>query len=468
MNTIRISERTLSLPAGQALTFREKLDIARLLDTAGVSVIELGALNGDMKDQLLIKSVLSTVRCGTVAVCAGDIPRVTEVWKALKNAPSPRLQVAAATSIPRMEYVAHKKPADVRGTAVETLAFCRGLCGDVEFIAEDATRAGFDFLCDIIRDAIAAGAGTITVCDSAGCMLPDEFGAFLRQLKEAVPALSGVTLGVQLNNALRLADACAVAAIAAGAGEIKVCALDGTEASLPAVAGILSARGESLQACCGIRMVELRRILDGVNRICNAKKSEGSPFEDGVRAYPDEMTFTAADSEEDIARGAATLGDELNETDKARVYKAFSRIAAHKEGIGLGELDAIIAAEAMQVPAAYTVESYMVTTGNTVDVIAQVKLRRDDCTQSGLSQGDGPIDAAFLAIEKITGHHYELDDFQLKAITEGREAMGQTIVRLRSGGKVYAGRGISTDIIGSGIAAYVNALNRIVFEEENA
>ena len=85
----------------------------------------------------------------------------------------------------------------------------------------------------------------------------------------------------------------------------------------------------------------------------------------------------------------------------------------------------------------------------------------------GISLGDGPIDASFLAIEQIVGHHYELDDFQIQAITEGREAMGETVVKLRSGGKVYSGRGISTDIIGASILAYVNALNKIVYEEEN-
>ena len=109
----------------------------------------------------------------------------------------------------------------------------------------------------------------------------------------------------------------------------------------------------------------------------------------------------------------------------------------------------------------------MVTTGNVLDIVAHVKLKRSGELLDGLSLGDGPIDAAFLAIEKITGRHFELDDFQIQAITEGREAMGQSIVKLRSDGHVYAGVGVSTDIIGSGIEAYINALNKIVYEEEN-
>lgn len=367
-----------------------------------------------------------------------------------------------------MEYVSHRKPADVQRFASAAIAFCRTKCADVEFIAEDATRAAFPFLCDTISAALEAGATTVTVCDTAGCMLPDEFGAFLDKLMQAVPALKNVTLGVRIADTLHLADASAVAAIAAGAGEVKTGALPCDTASLGTVATVLSAKGEQLDAVSGIRMTELNRILAGISRVCNAEKTDRSPFEDGVRTYSDEMTFTASDTEEDVMKGASCLGYELEPADRASVYKAFCRIAAYKDAVGLEELDAIIAAEAMQVPAAYTVESYVVTTGNTVDVVAHVKLRRGDETLDGLSMGDGPIDAAFLAIEKITGHHYELDDFQLKAITEGREAMGQTIVKLRSGGKIYAGRGISTDIIGSGIAAYVNALNKIVYEGENA
>ena len=120
----------------------------------------------------------------------------------------------------------------------------------------------------------------------------------------------------------------------------------------------------------------------------------------------------------------------------------------------------------MQVPPTYRVESYVINSGNIITATAHMKLRRDDQLKEGISTGDGPIDAAFLAIEQIVGHHYELDDFQIQAVTEGREAMGETVVKLRSNGKLYSGRGVSTDIVGSSIRAYVNALNKIVYEED--
>ena len=129
-------------------------------------------------------------------------------------------------------------------------------------------------------------------------------------------------------------------------------------------------------------------------------------------------------------------------------------------------MDALVAAEAMQVPPSYQVVRFVINSGNEIGAMAHMKLSFHGQTLEGISVGDGVIDAAFLALEKAVGRHFELDDFQIQAITEGREAMGETIVRLRSQGKLYSGRGISTDIVGASIMAYVNALNKIVYEEE--
>jgi len=160
------------------------------------------------------------------------------------------------------------------------------------------------------------------------------------------------------------------------------------------------------------------------------------------------------------------LGYDLSEEDTQKVFDSFRQIAAKKEQVSSKELDAIVASAAMQVPPTYQLETYVITSGNTISATAHIKLTKNGQPLEGVYIGDGSIDAAFLAIEKITGCHYELDDFQLQAVTEGREAMGQTVVKLRSGGKVYSGRGISTDIVGAGIHAYLSALNKIVYEEE--
>ena len=148
----------------------------------------------------------------------------------------------------------------------------------------------------------------------------------------------------------------------------------------------------------------------------------------------------------------------------AKVYEAFTRIAA-KKPVGTKELDAIVATTALQVPPTYKLVSYVINNGNIIPATAQISLEKQGRELSGVCIGDGPIDAAILAIEQIIGHHYELDEFLIQAVTEGREAMGSALVRLRAGGKLYSGNGISTDIIGASIAAYLNALNKIVYEE---
>ena len=132
------------------------------------------------------------------------------------------------------------------------------------------------------------------------------------------------------------------------------------------------------------------------------------------------------------------------------------------------EIDAIVASSALQVPATYKLDDYIINGGHSIGATSRIRLVRDGEKLESVAIGDGPVDASILAIEQIIGKHYELDDFQVQSVTQGREAMGETVVRLRSEGKVYSGRGLSTDIIGSSIRAYINALNKIVYEEENA
>ena len=125
----------------------------------------------------------------------------------------------------------------------------------------------------------------------------------------------------------------------------------------------------------------------------------------------------------------------------------------------------IIASAAMQTAPTYKLKNYVINSGNVINASCVMTLSKEDTQQSGMTVGDGPIDAAFQCIEQIAGRHFELDDFQIQAVTEGREAVGVTVVKLRSGGKLYSGKGVSTDIVESSINAYINALNKICFEE---
>ena len=466
MNNIKLSDVTMKQVAdGFSLSFKEKIELAKLLDKLGVAVIELEGIQDARIDSLRIKSVAAAVANSIVAVpvqLTADGP--AQAWAALQQASFPRLQVCGAVSAVQMEYLFHKKPDAMQAAIVETVKACKALCADVEFLADDATRADPAFLADTVKAAIAAGATTVTVCDTAGSMLPAEFSQFIKKLYDAAPELKTVAVGVSCCNALSMADACAITSVGEGVTELKAAAYPIDTASLAAVAKLLNVRGDSLGVTSTVQTTQLSRIMDRVCQMCQGGKTKGAAL--AAPQAESDIYLTAHDDIAAVTKVAEQLGYDLSEDDCVKVFDAFQRIAAKKEQVSSKELDAIIASAALQVPPTYKLDTFLITSGNTVSSTAHIKLTKHGKVLEGVSIGDGPIDAAFVAIESITGCHYELDDFQLQAVTEGREAMGQTVVKLRSGGKVYSGKGISTDIVAAGIHAYLSALNKIVYEEE--
>ena len=466
MNMIKLSDVTMKQVAdGFSLSFKEKIELAKLLDKLGVAVIELEGIQNPRIDSLRIKSIAAAVTGSTVAVpvqLTAESP--AQVWAALQQAKAPRLQVCGAVSAVQMEYLYHKKPDAMQAAIAETIAACKALCSDVEFLADDATRADPAFLAATVEAAIAAGATTVTLCDTAGSMLPAEFAKFVKDLYAAAPGMKSVSVGVACCNTLSMADACAIAAVSEGVTELKAAVYPIDAASIANLAKVLSARGDSLGVSATVQITQLSRIMDRVQQLCQSGKAKGAAH---VASEADAGIYlTAHDDAAAVSKVAQQLGYELSEDDSMKVYEAFCRIAEKKEQVSSKELDAIIASAALQVPPTYKLDTFVITSGNTISSTAHIKLTKNGEPMEGVSIGDGPIDAAFVAIEQITGCHYELDDFQLQSVTEGREAMGQTIVKLRSAGKVYSGKGISTDIVGASIAAYLNALNKIVYEEE--
>lgn len=465
MKQIKISDATMKqIHEGFRLSFKEKIEFAKLLDKLGVDVIELEGISNPRIDSLRIKSIAAAVSDSTIAVPVElNEESIESAWCALREAKRKRLQVTASTSPVQIEYLFHKKPEAMLEAIGAAVAKCASLCSDVEFIATDATRSEQAFLTAAIKTAIDNGATTVTLCDTAGTMFPAELADFISLQYEKLPELRGVALGVGCSDTLAMAEACAIAAISAGAEQISAAAYPLNGVSLANLARIIDAKSDTLGAIASVRTTQLSRIIDQVNWMCQPGRKSVS-----VTAKRDEshIFLTAHDSADAVALAVSKLGYDLSDEDIQKVYNAFKQISERKDKVGLKELDAIVASSAMQVPQAYKLDTYVITSGNTISATAHIKLTKNGQPTEGVYIGDGSIDAAFQAIEKITGCHYELDDFQLQAVTEGREAMGQTVVKLRSGGKVYSGRGISTDIVGAGIQAYLSALNKIIYEEE--
>ncbi|MBR5262948.1 MAG: hypothetical protein IKV49_03910 [Clostridia bacterium] len=471
MRKIRVSDITLRECANSAdhsLSFKEKIEMAKLMDKLHYDSIEMPEIKNISTDVLLIKTIASLVKNTQVVVPVGTTAEDVELaWNSVKAAEKAALKVSVPVSAVQMEYKCGKKPPVVKDTAAAVIAECKKYTSDVEFAAEDAMRAEKDFLYSIITAAIEAGASSVCVCDSEGTMMPCELAGFVNDLYANVPALKDVVLSVEVSDNMNMAVASAFAAVNAGAGEIKTVADSFAFPTIESVMKVFKLRGDSNGVQSKIRTTELSRVIAQMQRMISTTKSENSPFENGVNEADESLTLDKNDDISTVIKAICKIGYDLSEEDNAKVYDAFKRVAAKKDYVGTKELEAIIASTALQVPSTYTIDSYVINCGNVITATANIKLVKDGETISGVSVGDGPIDAAFLAVEQIIGHHYELDDFQIKSVTEGREAMGSALVKLRSAsGKLYSGTGISTDVIGASIRAYVSALNKIAYEEE--
>ncbi|MBQ9736349.1 MAG: hypothetical protein IJV96_06170 [Clostridia bacterium] len=466
MQKIRITDTTLRKAdetAEVAYSFREKIEIVKTLDRIGVDVIELPLFRATRADVLLLHTVLPIVKNATISLTLAELTEeaVRAAAEALGGAKNARIHIALPVSTVQMEYHLHKKP-DAALALIRTLvSLACSLVDEVEFSALDATRAEADFLTEALSAAATAGAGILTVCDSEGSMLPDEFVSFLSTLRAEVPALAGKELSVESSDAMHMGCALAVAAIGVGATVVKTAVGASGATPLPAFAAVLKMRGDSLGITSSLNAASLGKTAEKIYAMGGGKTEKGTAPEEESAG---DICLRNTDDEATVAAAVATLGYELSEEDMARVYESFRHLSAKKD-INARELDVIVASVALQVAPTYILRNYVITSSNVIAAAAQIELEKDGEILRGVTLGDGPVDAAFRAIEEVVGTHYELDEFRIRALTEGKDAMSETVVRLRTGGKVYSGRGVSTDIIGASIRAYISALNKICFEE---
>lgn len=460
MKKIFISDMTLCREGG--FGFKEKIEIARQLDNLGVDIVELPEMVNLHTDTLFVKTVSAFIKKSVISLETGITKEgVRAAAAALAVAEHPRLRVTLPVSAVGMEYICHKKAPKLIELAGELVREAKKLVPDVEFCAADATRAEADCLYAAVRAAAEAGANTITVCDDEGRKLPDELGSFVAEFIKNAELPENITVGIRCGNENGLAAASSVLAIKAGASCIKT-SVSGGVAPLDTVAGIIKNCGVSCGIECDMKFTVLGRILSQIAWIIGGEKGDKK-----LSKSSDENSLIhldANDSKDDLNAAVRILGYDLSSEDENKVFEEFRRVA-EKKNVGAKELDAIVASVALQVPPTYKLVSYVVNTGNVISASAQIMLDKNGEEIAGIGMGDGPIDASFRTIEQIVGRHFELDDFQIQSVTEGREAVGSAIIRLKSGGRLYSGNAVSTDIVCAGIRAYINALNKIVYEE---
>lgn len=443
-----------------SLSFKEKLDVAKKLSELKADVIELGPVSSDKADEILIKTVCNVIK-ETVVCCAvgNTIESVERTYSLVSGAKKKRLLVNVPVSPVQMEYFVSKKPKAVLELLGALTAKSKELCKEVEVVLNDATRAEPKFLYEAVKTAIDNGATWITIADIAGTMLPEEFGNFIEDIIANVPEIKNVKICVEYSDSLSFAGACYVSAMMKGVHAFKISSLGGFNLiSTQAFTSVMESVAVKKGFTYNLNKTAFNRILKQMASVFTDKTNISGIAKNDYDDVEKNLSI------EELSKIIAELGYELIDEDIQKVYAEYLRVSEKKEVKTL-ELEEIIASVALQVPETYSVDKFSVQSSNVISATASVVLKKDGKELSGISFGNGAVDAAFMAIENILGRHFELDDFQISSITEGKGAMGKTIVKLRSNGKIYSGKGLSTDIIGSSIRAYVNALNKIVYEE---
>ena len=438
------------------LSFKEKFEIARLLEKLCVNSIEFPLLSDGKEDALLLRTCASFVKKSVLSVAVNSPETIETAASALHGAKNVALRVEASLSPVGMEYFHHKKAPKMLEWISEVVSAAKERAKKVEFCALDATRAEDDFLKAALAAAVEAGATSVFLSDDAGEMLPDEFAAFA----EKYAKLFTIPVGVACSDKSGFALSSALLSVKKGVKAVRT-VLSGDGVRLEDLAESVKNSGARNGMSTDVTYTELHRASKQIAQILSDDAK--SPLATAP-AMETKISLDDKDDLETVKDATVKIGYDLSDEDVNKVYAEFLRVAANKR-VGAKELDAIVASVALQVPATYVLESYVINNGNIIRASAQITLSVNGEKKQGVMLGDGPIDAAFLCLEQIIGTHYELDDFEIQSVTEGKEALGSALVKLRKDGKLYSGKGIAADIIGASIRAYLSAVNKIAYEE---
>jgi len=491
---------------GAALSINEKLEIALQLAALGVDVIEAGfPVSSPVQFEathLIAERVHGPVIAGLARAVEQDI---ASAGKALEPAKRRRIHTFIATSPIHMEYKLKKGPAEVLKMAVEAVTFARTFTDDVEFSPEDACRSEMSFLIEVLSAVIEAGATTLNIPDTVGYILPYEYGQIIATLKAKVPGIDQCVISTHCHNDLGMAVANSLTGVRNGARQVE-CAVNGlgeragNAALEEVVMGIVTrsdffAKALGRPISLGINTKEISRTSQMVSRLtgfliqpnkaivgANAFAHESGVHVDGVlkekSTYeimsPETIGLADSSVEDRIRLGRHTgrsgfaarskqLGFTLSKPELEQAYQRFLEIADKKKEVFDEDIAALINDEVRGVvESVYHLEYLHVASGTGTLPTASVRITTPDGVKQAAACGDGPVDAAYQAIREATGLSPKLENYSIRAVTGGKEALGEATVKIAEGGRVFLGRGVSTDIIEASAKAYVDAINRMV------
>ncbi len=481
---------------GCSMNTKEKIEMARQLARLGVDVLEAGFPIASDDDFEAVKAVAQQLKDGPIIAGlarAKDLD-IDRAWEALKHAERPRIHTFIATSEIHIKYKLKSTPAEVLEATVAAVKRAKNYTDDVEFSPEDAHRTDQEFLCRVVEAAIQAGATTINIPDTVGYGLPWEFGDRIRNLMNRVPGIDRVVMSVHCHNDLGLGVANSLEAVRAGARQVE-CTINGIgeragNASLEEIVMAIRTRKDFLHFDTNIRAEEIYRtskLLQSITGVsvqpnkaivgANAFAHEAGIHQHGVLQTP--MTYEIMTPESvGVPRSRLILGKHsgrhafkkrleelgvgLEEAELNAAFVRFKALCDRKKEIFDEDLLALVEDERLANSQTYTLDHLQFTSGMNLVPTATVRLRMQDEIYQESGWGDGPVDAAYKAIDAITKIPGTLLEYQLRAITGGKDALGEVTVTVEMDGQRVVGRGNSTDVIEASVRAYLNAINKVV------
>ncbi|HOR41894.1 MAG TPA: 2-isopropylmalate synthase [Atribacterota bacterium] len=486
---------------GASLNTQEKLEIARSLEKLNVDVIEAGFPISSPGDFEGVETIAKNIHNPTIAALSRAVEQdIKCAWDAIKLAKKPRIHIFIATSPIHMKLKLEKTPQEVLEQAVFAVKMAKGFCPDVEFSAEDASRSEPEFLYQIITETIKAGANVINIPDTVGYIQPEEFGWLLKGIRENVSNIDQVTMSVHCHNDLGLAVANSLESIKYGARQIE-CTINGIgeragNASLEEIVMAIHTRKDFYNKNTNIETRYIYPTSRLVSRLTNFAVQPNKAIV-GKNAFAHEAGIHQAGVLKDAStyeimkpqtiglegnqlvlgkhsgrnafrKRLIELGYEPNNEKLNKLFEQFKQLADKKKDIYNEDLIALISETLIaDIADIYELKYFHISTGNSIMPTATVRLLKEGKIYEDAACGDGPVEAVFNAIDRITGMKVKLTDYYIKAVTRGKDAQGEAIVEIKNNGCTYVGKGISTDTLEASTKAYIKAINRMLSQSED-
>jgi 2-isopropylmalate synthase len=483
--------------AGGSLNVQEKLEIARQLEKLGVDVIEAGFPVTSPGDFEAVSLISREIRTPSICVLThANLKAVDDSWEAVKGASNPRIHIVLSSSDIHLFYQLRKSREQILQMSCDTVAHARKYCNNIEFSAMDASRTEPEFIYQLLKAVIDAGATTVNVPDTVGYAMPHQFGDLIDGVFQNVPNIGRAIVSVHCHNDLGLAVANSLESIRRGArqveGTVNGIGERAGNAALEEIVMAIKTRPDFFNVTTNIDTTQIYRtsrlVSDLTGFLVQPNKAivGGNAFRHSSGLHVDGMIKKAVTYEiidpksvgipsSSLVLGKTSgrhafrerlseLGYNLNDEDLNRAFTAFKELADKKKDITDRDIESLVAEERRTVAEEYHLDRVQVTCGDQGLPMAGVRLigPGGKTIIEGASLGTGPVDAVYKAINLCVKVPNSLTEFSVKSVTEGIDAIGEVLIRIESDGVTYTGRGADTDVIVSSAKAYINALNRLL------